>query len=450
MSHSLLLIADGVTVSTLEYDPTLDRWSLRYEPSWIQSQDAFPLSPALPLIEPATGYAPGAVKRFVENLLPEGRALDISATTYNLSKANIFGLIYALGVETSGAFRFWPPNTDLPGTGPRPASRELTLAELDARLAQRAQIPFVIWDGNPRISVAGYQDKLLVYLDSPLAAGGRMFLAEPPLASTHLLKPQPLGADMPHLVVNEHYCMTLAHRMGLPVAAVSILRAPLPVLVVTRFDRLVTEGPDDLTVRRLHVIDACQASDMPVSFKYERNIGNGEMVAHIRDGVSFEVLFARVAQTINKAAARLNMLRWALFQFLIGNSDAHGKNYSFFVQSQGLEPAPWYDLVSVVQYPGVNHELAMAFGDVFVLDDVKSFALADFAQRCGVDCGVLNREAKRLAKLVHKHAKDVAMSSDYLEEERAFAVQISEFVEEQAVRLEQEASASRRIKAEFL
>ena len=120
------------------------------------------------------------------------------------------------------------------------------------------------------------------------------------------------------------------------------------------------------------------------------------------------------------------------------------------MQSQGLEPAPWYDLVSVVQYPGVNHELAMAFGDVFVLDDVKSFALADFAQRCGVDCGVLNREAKRLAKLVHKHAKDVAMSSDYLEEERAFAVQISEFVEEQAVRLEQEASAARRIKAEFL
>jgi serine/threonine-protein kinase HipA len=255
---------------------------------------------------------------------------------------------------------------------------------------------------------------------------------------------------MPHLVVNEHYCMTLAHCMGLPVAQVSILRTPQPVLVVTRFDRLVQTGPTGVSVRRLHVIDACQASDMPVSFKYERNIGNGDMVAHIRDGVSFEVLFSRVAQTLNKAAARLNLLRWALFQFLIGNSDAHGKNFSFFVNGQGLLPAPWYDLVSVVQYPAVNHELAMAFGDVFVLDEVKSFALADFAQRCGVDRNVLSREAKRLAKLVQKHAQAVALHTDYQEAECVFAQQIAKFVVAQAVRLEHEASLASRIKAEFL
>ena len=451
MSHALILLADGVQVGTIKYEPALDHWSFSYAPAWTQLQDAFPLSPALPFREPATGYAPGAVKRFVENLLPEGRALDISATTYNLSKNNIFGLIHALGVETAGAFRFWPPNATLPEQNDPSATRELTLTELDTRLSQRAQLPFVIWDGKPRMSVAGYQDKLLVYLDAPLTTEGRMYLAEPPLASTHILKPQPIDADMPHLVINEHYCMTLAHRMGLPVADVSILRTPQPVLVVTRFDRQVVRGPNGLTVvRRLHVIDACQASDMPVSFKYERNIGNGALVAQIREGVSFEVLFARVEQTINKAAARLNLLRWALFQFLIGNSDAHGKNYSFFVQSQGLAPAPWYDLVSVVQYPAVNHELAMAFGDVFVLAEVKSFALADFAQRCGVDRGVLNREVKRMVKLVHKHAASVAMSTDYREEEGNFAQQIAQFVLAQAVRLEQEASAATRIKAKFL
>jgi serine/threonine-protein kinase HipA len=445
-----VLLANGVQVSIILYEPTLDRWSLSYELAWTRLPDAFPLSPALPFTEPDTGYAPGAVKRFIENLLPEGRALDISATTYNLSKSNIFGLIYALGVETAGAFRFWPANTEFPDSRPKVAARELPLAELDSRLAQREKIPFVIWDGKPRMSVAGYQDKLLVYLDAPLAAGGRMFLAEPPLASTHILKPQPLGADMPHLVINEHFCMTLAHRMGLPVAEVSILRTPQPVLVVTRFDRVVQTGPAGVTVRRVHVIDACQASDMPVSFKYERNIGNGEMVTHIRDGVSFEVLFSRVEQTINKAAARLNLLRWALFQFLIGNSDAHGKNFSFYVQSQGLVPAPWYDLVSVVQYPSVNHELAMAFGDVFVLDEVKSFALADFAQRCDVNRSVLAREAKRLAKLVHEHAEAVAMSPDYQDEERDFAQQIAKFVVAQAVRLEHEANVASRIKAEFL
>lgn len=449
MSHSLDLHANGRLVGTLYYAPAHDQWTLIYEPTWIRWPDAFPLSPALPFESPS-GYAPGAVKRFVENLLPEGRALDISATTYNLSKTNIFGLIHALGVETSGAFRFWPSGYPLPNSAALSPLREVSPAELDERLAQRAQIPFVMWDGKPRISVAGYQDKLLVYLDAPLNAGGRMFLAEPPLASTHILKPQPLDPSMPHLVVNEHYCMTLALRMGLPVAQTSLLRASCPVLVVTRFDRLEITTPDGPVVERLHVIDACQACDLPVSFKYERNIGSGEMVRNIRDGVSFEMLFARVQQTVNKAAARLHMLRWALFQFLIGNSDAHGKNYSFFVQNAGLEPAPWYDLVSVVQYPNVNHEMAMAYGDVFAHEEVKSFALADFAQRCGVDRGVLKREAARMAKLVQKHAMTLAQSEDYREDERAFVQQIARFVVAQASRLEREAALAARIRDEFL
>ena len=120
------------------------------------------------------------------------------------------------------------------------------------------------------------------------------------------------------------------------------------------------------------------------------------------------------------------------------------------MNGQGLLPAPWNDLVSVVQYPTVNHELAMAFGDVFVLDEVKSFALADFAQRCGVDRSVLSREAKRMAKLVHKHAEAVALSTEYQDAECVFAQQIAKFVVAQAVRLEHEAVVASRIKAEFL
>ena len=449
MRFCLDLHANGRLVGTFHYEPAQDHWTLVYDSAWTRAPDAFPLSPALPF-EVLSGYAPGAVKRFVENLLPEGRALDISATTYNLAKSNIFGLIHALGVETSGALRFWPSDRPLPEGAALPPLREVSLAELDERLAQRAQIPFVVWDGKPRMSVAGYQDKLLVYLEGTLGEGGRMFLAEPPLASTHILKPQPLDPGMAHLVVNEHYCMTLALRMGLPVAQVSILRAHCPVLVVTRFDRLKISTPDGPAVERLHVIDACQACDLPVSFKYERNIGSSELVRDIRDGVSFEMLFARVEQTVNKAAARLHMLRWALFQFLIGNSDAHGKNYSFFVQGAGLEPAPWYDLVSVVQYPGVHHEMAMAYGDVFALEEVKNFALADFARRCGVDRGVFKREAARMARLVRKHALALARSEDYREDERAFVQQIADFVLAQAGRLEREAALAARIRDEFL
>ena len=442
--HSLALWADGQRVATVGYEPMNDLWSLAYDHDWVKTPEAFPLSPALPLEPPADGYAAGAVKRFVENLLPEGRALDITATTYRVSKSNIFALINALGTETTGAFRFWKAGEAPPSvlaTPPRAVSRE----ELNQRIGERDDLPLAVWDGKVRMSIAGVQDKLMVYIDHPLQEGGRMFLVEPPLASTHILKPEPGRAVTPRLVVNEHFCMSLAKRMGLPVADVSIYRTPRPVLVVRRFDRVVLEKASRPFVQRLHIIDACQAADLPATYKYERNFGSGEMVRNIREGVSFEVLFDRVEQTVNKAAARLTMLRWALFQFLIGNSDAHGKNFSFFVRRQGLEPAPWYDLVSVVQYPGIDHEIAMAYGDAFSLDEVGAFQLADFAKRCKVDRRLLKREAARLSNLAVKHAPAQALVDDYAADEKAFAAQLRDFIVAQGARLTALASDAAKI-----
>jgi serine/threonine-protein kinase HipA len=398
------------------------------------------------------------VKRFIENLLPEGRALDITATTYRVSKSNIYALIRELGTETTGAFRFWRSDEVPPIVAAKPP-REVTREELDKRIAERDEIALAVWDGKVRMSIAGVQDKLMVYMDRPLDDGGRLFLVEPPLASTHILKPDPARRVTPHLVVNEHFCMSLARRMKLPVAEVDIYRTPRPVLVVRRFDRVVVQGVEEGVayaarepiVQRLHIIDACQAADLPESYKYERNLGSGEHVRNIREGVSFEMLFKRVEQTVNKAVARLTLLRWALFQFLIGNSDAHGKNFSFFVRREGLDPAPWYDLVSVLQYAGIDHELAMAWGDAFSLKEVGAFQIADFAQRCGVDRNLLKREAARLAKLAIEHAPAQALADDYIDDaERAFAVQLRDFVVGQATRLTKLGGEAAKIKAEFL
>ena len=447
--HSLALWAAGQKVATVGYEPMSDLWSLDYEPDWVQMPEGFPLSPALPFEPPAAGYAAGAVRRFVENLLPEGRALDITATTYRVSKSNIFALINALGTETTGAFRFWREGEAPPSIAAAPP-REVSRDELNQRIGERDAIPLAVWDGKVRMSIAGVQDKLMVYLDQALQSGGRMFLVEPPLASTHILKPEPGRAATPHLVVNEHFCMSLAKRMGLPVADVNIYRTPSPVLVVGRFDRVVSETAAGPVVQRLHIIDACQAADLPATYKYERNFGSGEMVRNIREGVSFEVLFDRVEQTVNKAAARLTLLRWALFQFLIGNSDAHGKNFSFFVRRQGLEPAPWYDLVSVLQYPGIDHEIAMAYGDAFTFEEVGAFQLADFAKRCKVDRRLLKREATRLAKLAVEHAKLQALVDDYADDERAFAGKLRDFVMGQAAKLTALANDAATIKDEYL
>jgi serine/threonine-protein kinase HipA len=447
--HALALWADGQEVATLGYEPMNDLWSLDYNVDWVNTPQAFPLSPALRFEPPASGYATGAVKRFVENLLPEGRALDIIASTYRVSKSNVFALINALGAETTGAFRFWRTGEAPPSVVATPP-REITREELNQRLSERDAVPLAVWDGKVRMSIAGVQEKLMVYVDRPLEDAGRLFLVEPPLASTHILKPEPGRTATPYLVVNEHFCMSLAKRIGLPVADVSIYRTPKPVLVVRRFDRVVQTRLEGPAVQRLHIIDACQAADLPATYKYERNFGSGEHVRDIREGVSFELLFNRVEQTVNKAAARLTMLRWALFQFLIGNSDAHGKNFSFFVRRQGLEPAPWYDLVSVVQYPNINHELAMAYGDAFLFKEVGAFHLADFAKRCNIDRRLLKREATRLAKLAVEHAPKQALADDYVDEERGFVEQVRAFIVSQAARLNTLASEAAEIKDEYL
>lgn len=437
MTHALHVWAEDAKVATITHEGRDDRWGLGYAAPWATDAQSFPLSPALPLVRPAGDYASASIKRFIEHLLPEGRALDVAVAYNGLSKSNIFGLIWALGAETAGALRFAGDALALPAA--EPVLREIPLKELDQRIAEREQVPLTVWDGKVRMSVAGLQDKLLVYLDRPLLEGGRLFLVDGPrLASTHILKPDTGNPKTPHLAVNEHFCMVLARRMGMPAAEVSLLRTPRPVLLVRRFDRAVVEGAGGQPrVQRRHIIDACQACDLPVAYKYERNLGSAEAVRHIRDGVGFARLFGCAELTANKATAKLAMLRWALFQFLIGNSDAHGKNFSFFVRPGGLlEPTPWYDLVSVLQYSSFDTELAMAYGDVFRHAEVTPFALADFAARCGIDRQLMRREGQRLAKLATAEAAAQAQAADYQgAEERAFVQGIASFVTQQAQRL---------------
>lgn len=436
MNRLLDVFAGEPLMAHIGHDPEADTWSLAYAGSWLERPSAFPLSPSLPLTPPGRGYDSRSIKRFIEHLLPEGHALDVAVASNGLARSNVFGLIRALGSETAGVLRFRDAQARIAMEAAEHGMREIPIGELDARIADR-DVPFTIWDGKVRMSVAGVQDKLLVYLNAPLDRGGRLFLVDGPrLASTHILKPDLGQPRLPHLAVNEHFCMTLAHRIGLPAAPVDLLRTPRPVLVVRRFDRAVQEQDDAVRVDRLHIVDACQACDLPVSFKYERNLGNGPEVRNIRDGMSFERLFALAHQAGNKVAARLTMLRWALFQFLIGNSDAHGKNFSFFVRTGGyLEPAPWYDLVSVVQYGHFDTDLAMAFGDAFKLDEITPFALADFAVRCGVDRKLMRREAQRLASAADKAAFELTHSNDYRDDERAFVARLAAFIGRQARRL---------------
>ena len=435
--HSLHAFIGDRPVGKLTHDAQAGRYGFQYARAWADARDSFYLSPAISLDRPPENS--GVVQRFLENLLPEGRALDIASIVNQVSKSNTFALINVLGKEPVGAVSFMAFDaTDeeaeriLREQQLEPVRRPLPEEELSQRIRERDAIPFPVWDRKVRLSLAGYQDKLQV-----LVEGAQLSLADGSLSSTHLLKPESFNPRMPFMVANEHFCMSLAARLNMPTAPVSIRRLPEPVLLIERFDRKV-EWRNGLAghVHRLHVIDACQALDLPRDFKYERNLGAGEDVRNIREGVSFERLFNLLDKMVTPATARPFLVRWALLQLILGNSDAHGKNISFFVGRAGLTPTPMYDLVSVNVYgDDVEADMAMAYGDAFVLEEVTPFALADFARRTNTPPATLAREIVRMSDAVLRHAPAQATEDVYVGDERAHVQRISDFVCAQATRL---------------
>jgi serine/threonine-protein kinase HipA len=409
-------------IGRLAFDVEDERFTWAYTASWRTHPDRFQLTPHIPF----DGEAPAAaVRRYIDNLLPEGRALDVVSSFTNIQKTNLFGLIRVLGRETAGALAFLPA-----GQTPQTVQAErrpVTSAELQQRIDDRNHTPFSVWDGKLRMSVAGYQDKLLV-----LREADALFLPDGTQSSTHILKPEPLNDHLPCMVANEHFCMRLVNRLSQRrlkenwAADVDILRVPAPVLCVARFDRLLVGG----AVHRRHVIDGCQAMNLPVAFKYERSLGSGEDVMHLRDGASFESLAALRPHFANPAVGIRQIAMWAITTLLLGNSDAHGKNISFFGRGETLAVAPFYDLVSVAVYDGqrIDHELAMAFGDAFTLEAVKSFALADFSERLGFPRRTYARELRQLCEWAKEEAPRQAADPVYIDEERAFVTALADYI----------------------
>lgn len=406
----LNVFIEQTLVGVLGHEPQTNRFAFTYAQSWLGSPDRFALCPALPLLRPK-GETPdshsAAVRRFFENLLPEGHALDDAAAANKVSKANLVGLLVALGRETAGALRIRPTDVTeaaspgAPEEDAHPTRRMLAREELSQRIRARPHVPFVVWDGKVRLSIAGYQDKIAVYTEQ-----GQWFLVEGvTLASTHILKPEPVSDGLAGLTSNEILCMRLARRIGLPVAEVELAQVPEPVLVVTRFDRRV-EGD---VVRRLHVIDACQALGLASALKYERPYGDSRDVRHIRDGASMRRIFELLWMSPNPAAQRLRLLRWLIFQVLIGNTDAHAKNLTFFAGIEGLSIAPAYDLVSVLALEAapVESTYAMAVGDAFSTDDLSAFEWANFAKACGLAQRLVSNELSRLAQQTLKVLPEV-------------------------------------------
>jgi len=368
--------------------------SLTYESSWVK--EGFAISPHLPL---DGSFDHRAVRNYLQNLLPEGKGLEEITSNTTISKNNTFGLIKVIGEETSGALSFRGENKTVKETN----FREVTKKELDDKLTRFKAVgeSITYWDGRTRLSVAGVQDKLNL-----LELNGKLGFGEGELCSNKIFKFE--TGKAPFIAVNELFTMLLASEADLEVPHVEIRTyGGVRAFVIDRFDRRIISGENRML--RRHVIDGCQATNLPPSYKYERQYGDEGDGIYLRDGVSFPKLFS--IETNNSEAYQAQLVRWMTFNILVRNYDAHGKNISFFSGKKGLELTPFYDLVNIeaimreiqnrqaddtsgrehsISQPVASTTYAMSIGDNSsgvqgnFNNPITGYMLADFSDEFGI------------------------------------------------------------------
>jgi serine/threonine-protein kinase HipA len=362
--------------------------SFSYLNEYLQSTAALPLSRHLPLDRSGTRpeFADAATRAFFENLLPEGDVRTQVARRLGVSKENIFALLTELGGDCAGAVRLLPVGQNPDGAG---TYRSISEAELAVELESLPTHPFLADDEGVRLSLAGAQNKLPVRYD-----GANFFIPHGDAASTHILK-TPI-AKLENTVVNEAFCMNLADRAGLNVphaAAISI--GGSPVYLIERYDRRQA----DSGFIRLHQEDFCQALGVESASKYEKEGGPGFAAC-------FDLLRDWSGEPLVDVAA---LLRWVLFNFLIGNADAHGKNISFLYADGQVRLAPFYDLLSTAVYERqVNNKFAMRMGEQKDPRYLSAANLAKFAAEVGVGLRGVKRELSGLVAAVEVAAPQLA------------------------------------------
>lgn len=191
--------------------------------------------------------------------------------------------------------------------------------------------------------------------------------------------------------------MRLASRLGLRVAPVRpAVVADSTFLLVERYDRRpVSEG----TVERLHQEDFCQALGFVPQRKYASDGGPG-----------FPECFELVRRVCTRpAVAVLGLLDAAIVHMLLGNADAHGKNYSLLRKPGGeVVLAPLYDLLSTVACPRYTPRFAMNIAGRRTLEELRRIDWDRFARRCGMAPPFVRRRVRELCELASRRAGEVA------------------------------------------
>ena len=384
MTDRLQIIWNKRLVGTLDRHKK-GRVVFQYSQDWIE-KEASPVSLSLPCRKEK--FAPAVSTAFFENLLPESNTRTILAFRRRFDKKDTYAFLESFGEDCAGALSIIPEDQEPDFTPGRYENITQELIEaLDKMLLDPGKYKLYPEMKHAKLSLAGAQDKLPVYIK-----GTQFYLPKNSgSATTHIIKPINAGfTDIPR---NEAFCMELAQRSGFSIPNSKIMKiGGHELFVVDRYDRKEVNKE----IVRIHQEDFCQAMGYPAERKYQETGGPG---------------FVECRELIDEYLSnqgvlnRLLFIRMMVFNYIIGNHDAHGKNFSI-LHNNGFELAPFYDLVSTQVYP-LDNKFAMAIGRTFRLDRIKKHSFEVFAKD-------MNVRPKLLISLINEGCKTVENEVDGL------------------------------------
>ena len=351
------------------------RMDFVYLPEYLAGNNE-PLSHSLPLRSEV--YPHAEIEPVLSNLLPDDIIRTRIGAILKIPRENTFALLKAIGGDCAGAIAFFSDGLSVGTTTPH-EFRVLSDDEAGHILDSLEQRPLDVGEDGFRISGAGAQDKLIACIHDE-----KVMLPLNGTPSTHIIKTEIRG--YPGSVENEWFSMSLASACGLKVAACEILViGGKRRYVCRRYDREVAGG----IVRRLHQEDFCQMLKIDPKRKYE-NLGGPGIVES----------FALLRELSLSATDTLEFLDRVIFNFLVGNGDAHGKNFSVLYRDGVMELAPMYDVMSTAIYPEVGKKMAMKIDGEYAFKWITTGKFLRMAKAIGVGERVMRRELDNMERRV--------------------------------------------------
>jgi serine/threonine-protein kinase HipA len=371
-----------------------------YAQEYLALPDAVAISVSLPLDEGK--FDEKTTRKFFAGLLPEGFTKKAVAGYMQLDENDYISMLAALGQECLGAIKI----IDESGREAVSGYKKLSGKEV-VELAREGVTKSIQLVAKTHLSLTGASGKVGLYYDKN---DGNWYLPKGDAPSTHIVKQSHIRLNK--LVLNEQLSMLCAKNIGIDVPESFIINlgagSDEEVLFASaRYDRDFDNSTKIIDGRicpfRLHQEDFAQAMGIASENKYEE-YGQEYMVG------MFEILRK---YSSNPVEDQMKLWDRNVFNFLIGNTDAHIKNFSLLYSPdlKGIRLAPAYDIMSVSEreqaepihrerrmaivsfacdivstcvYKESTKKMAFAIGESKTIDEITRDSFVKAAIKCGL------------------------------------------------------------------